>query len=393
MNGLVRTLSCLALIAGLLGLPTSALSQGTTVTIPRTNMATLQSVRPVGQQFIVRFSWGGPLAESQTPGCVSYRLMAPGRVPAATDLPSGVFVQLNEGNVGMVQGLQSGDQVDVVGLVGWATCASSRASDLGWLSVTPSRVVRVAEVGQPVPPEPALDFGGSTGPVGQRPAPVPAATSPAAPVEPVGYDATVHLKDGNVLSGRVVEESLNELSILIGGREMTIDKASIAKVERAGAQNTPAASSAAKTEKPKKAPPPRKTEAEKAQELAKVQGGIQTAIGGGLLAPGVIFLVAGSVHLIGGIAYSNGDRSGFTSLDRSTQQTIRTGLWPAGVAGFWGGGFPLVFIGSELLKQGVNALKGETTDEFAAGRRRPVRAAPWLMVGQERMAFGLSGEF
>ena len=388
-------LAVAGLVVFVAGTPISAAAQGTSLQIPRTNLATLQSVRPIGQQFIVRFSWGGALAESKTPGCLSYKVDRPGVVPAAGDLPTGVFVQLNEGNAGVVQGLEVGDQVDVIGLVGWASCASSRASELGWLALTPSQVVRVAKVGDPAPAEPPLDFGGNSS--AHRPSTPVGGSTPvtSTEVDTRGYEAIVHLADGSAIAGRVVEETLSDLVVRVAGQDMRIDKSRVQKIERsqdgAAEQTRRDDTQAERAEVQKEAPPPKppKTAEEKAREEALGKAVAKTAIGGGLMVPALIFIPTGSVYLGGGIAWETGGAT--FGLPRNIQDSFRSGVWPAGVAGFWGAGFPMLIAGIDLLMQGIDELRGLEPQQTA--RRRSPHVMPWVVLEPGRVGFGLVGEF
>ena len=384
---------CLVLIAGT---PVGAAAQGTSVQIPRTDLATLQSVRPVGQQFIVRFTWGGALAESKTPGCLSFKVDRSGAVPSADDLPSGVFVQLNEGNAGVVQGLEVGDQVDVIGLVGWASCASTRASDLGWLAMTPSQVIRISKAGDPAPAEPALDFGGATRPASPGPSTSPGGGGTATPAEAEtrGYEAVVHLTDGSAIAGRVVEETLSDLVVRVAGQEMRIDKSQVQKIERSSdeaqaSRSEPEQDRAEARQEPRPTKPP-KTAEEKARDAALGKAVAKTAIGGGLMVPALIFIPTGGVYLGGGIAWETGGAT--FGLPPNIQNSLRSGTWPVGVAAFWGAGFPMLFTGINLLKQGVDELRGLETPQTAHRRRFP-RAVPWLVVEPGRVGVGIVGQF
>lgn len=379
----------LATLAGLwlTAAATPAAAQGTSIQIPRTDLATLQSVRPVGQQLVVRLTWGKALGETKTPGCLSFQAHAPGEVPAADALPTGVFVQLSEGNAGLVQGLQPGDQVDVIGLAGWANCASTRAQDMGWMALTPTQVTRVSKVGEPAPPEPALDFGGSA---------TAAPATPATPAEPVvrGYAAKVLLVDGNTLSGQVVEETLESITVVVAGQEMHFDKDQVARIERTDApEATPPKAEAKPEPKPvKEAPPPKpkKSAADKEKEKELIKSVIKTSIGGGLLVPAAIFLPNGGLYLGGGIARATGGP--LYDLPQPVQVAARNGLWPAGVAGFWGGGIPMMIVGIELLRQGIDGLQAHQGTATAHQRVAP-RVSPWAVTDRDTLAFGISGEF
>lgn len=397
MNGQIRPTRYLAvgalMLAVALARPVSAQPVGSH---PRADVATIQSLRPIGQSVVVRVTWGERQATSTSPGCAVFNLERAGVQAAPGALPSGLFAQVDEASLGLVQGLESGDQVDVHGVVGWATCASNLAVQMGWLALAPVRVVRVGRLGE-APPEPPSELGVSAGTAVGPPPVATAAPVPPRPPEPPGYDATVNLTDGNSIQGRVVEESIELVKVVVAGNTLTLERTGIASIVRAGAARPiPAASSQGAVAAPERRPPPRpskppRSAQQKARDEARAKAALKLGIGGGLMAPACAMLASGTVYLVGGIVWESDGSYGDLPIEYVA--SFRDGKWPLGPILLWSAGFPTLIVAIRLLDEGRQEAEALGPEPSASARGGKPLLVPWGGPTDGGAALGITGTF
>lgn len=368
---------------------------------PRATIGELLSSKPVGHRAVVRTTWGsvyGEPDESCTP-----HIAGEAGLDAAPEIPTGVFVQAPADAVVLTGDLSPGDHVDVLGTVEFARCASSAAETMGWVAVRVENLKRVAGAGETPPVEPpstlaasmieepaAPAIGGAEGPSA-----APVVVQDAPPAALPGYEAVVHLTDGNTLRGRVVGETVEELTLSIAGGELAVERS---KVKRVEVLSPPAAEQ--ETEAVAEAPPPPPPKEELTpEELAlrkkRDEAGAKIVTGSMLLIPSCIFIPAGLTFLGGGVQY---EADGYTDAPADFRDAIYGGTWPVGFGVFLGMGIPLLVTSTQLMAQGkaeLDALDG-TASTAVRQRRRPVIAAgtaPWVIWSEQGVAVGWSGRF
>ena len=350
---------------------------------PRLTYNELFTKKPLGQSLVVRATWGAPYGEPQG-DCTAYMVGPPGGA-RGPDVPTGIFVQAGPEMAGAISPLSSGDQVDITGAVEHANCASSAASRMGWIAVRPSNLFRVSLAGEPAPPEPppasalaaAPTSPASTGPTVGSPA-------TSAEEEPRGYDAVIHLQDGNTLRGRVIDESIDAVTVLISGSRLEVARSDITSIEKARSMTSD------RDRKPAPAPKPKLTAEEKQFREDEAKAAVKMIVGGSMLGLSVAFLPAGTVYFIGGLDY---EANYSTSLPYPYRTAIQSGQWPGAVAGFWGAGFPLMIVGIKLLDEGRIEMEG--LHPAVAQRRQRSRgfSAPWAVWDDQSITIGWSGTF
>ncbi len=368
---------------------------------PRATVGELLSSKPVGHRVVIRTTWGSVYGEPDE-SCIPH-IAGEAGLDAAPDLPTGVFAQAPSDAADLTGGLTPGDHVDVLGTVEFARCASSAAETMGWVAVRIENLERVARAGETPPAEPPSTLAASmveepaapaTG-GSEAPSTAPVVVQDAPPAALPGYEAIVHLTDGNTLHGRVLGESVDQLTLLIAGSELAVERSKVKRVEML---SPPAAEQEAETVAEAPPPPPPKKELtpeERALQKKRDEAGAKIVTGSLLLIPSCIFIPVGLTYLGGGIQY---EADGYTDAPADFRDAIYGGTWPVGFGVFLGMGIPLLVTSTQLMAQGKAELDALDGAEIAAvrQRRRPALAAgtaPWVIWSDQGVAVGWSGRF
>ena len=366
---------------------------------PRATIGLLLSSKPVGHRVVVRTTWGSVYGDPSE-SCTAHVAGEAG-TDTAPELPTGVFAHASADVADLTGNLTLGDHVDVLGTVEFARCASASAETMGWVAVRIENLQRVARAGETPPAEPpstlaesmaaaqnAPDSGVVAGPTT-----APVVVQDAPPAALPGYEAIVHLTDGNTLRGRIIGESVDELTLLIAGSELAVERSKVKLVESLAPP--PVEEPVAVAEAPP--PPPKKelTPEEQALQKARDEAGAKIVTGGLLLVPSCIFIPVGLTFLGGGVQY---EADGYTDAPADFHDAIYGGTWPVGFGVFLGMGIPLLVTSTQLMVQGkaeLDALEG-TSSTARRQRRGPSFAAgtaPWVIWNEQGLAVGWSGRF